>query len=254
MDSDSKPNRTYRFGPLERRGVVGGLHPSQVLCLGIAAAAAVILLRATPNGAGFGVAVATVAAGAALAFAPITGRTPIAWVPVLAAWLLHPRAFRSGAPAAGIVSRLDGADARRPLDLPAWLDGCQLAPVSIGDQDVGVLKDRRLGTLTAVVAIRVRAVGLLPTSEHEARLARWGELLAGLARSRSPIRRLQILQRALPADADDLWRHFFHARDASIGSESAVDRSYRGLLEDARQVTRDREILLAVQIDERRAW
>src|SRR4051794_914930 len=115
MDSNGKPNRTYRFGPLERRGLVGGLHPSQVLCLGIAAAAAVVLLRASPNGAGFGVAVATVAAGAALAFAPIAGRTPIAWVPVLAAWVLHPRALPSRAPAARLGSPPDRAAAPRPL-------------------------------------------------------------------------------------------------------------------------------------------
>ena len=117
-----------------------------------------------------------------------------------------------------------------------------------------MIRDAAAGALTAVVAVRVRAFGLLPTNEHEARLARWGELLAGLARTRSPIRRLQTLQRSLPADGDGLWRHFFEARDTSVGEDTAVADSYASLLDDARQITQDREILLAVQIDERRAW
>jgi hypothetical protein len=254
MPDDVKEAHTYRFGPLERRGLVGGLQPSQVACVAAAAAGAVAALRLAPNSAGFAFALLAVAAGALVAFAPISGRPPIAWLPVMATWLSRPRGYRSSAPASGITVRLDGADAKRPIDLPGWLERCELAPVSVGDQDVGVLKDARHGSLTAAVAVRVRAVGLLPTAEHEARLARWGELLAGLARSRSPIRRLQILQRALPADADELWRHFFDARDSSIEPGSTLDRSYRALLDDARQVTQDREILLAVQIDARRAW
>ena len=68
------------------------------------------------------------------------------------------------------------------------------------------------------------------------------------------MRRLQILQRALPADGDALWRHFFEARDPSIPDDAPASGSYRSLLDDARQVTQDREILLALQIDERRAW
>jgi hypothetical protein len=36
--------------------------------------------------------------------------------------------------------------------------------------------------------------------------------------------------------------------------DSPMHRSYRALLEQADHVTQDREILLAVQIDERRAW
>jgi hypothetical protein len=138
----------------------------------------------------------------------------------------------------------------RAVELPPALEGCRLLAYPIGDQDLGILADERLRAITAVIAIRIRSVGLLPTVEHEARLERWGQLLAGLARNGSPVRRLQILQRALPGDADALWRHYMSARV----DDSELDPSYSSLLDRTTEVTRDHEVLLAVQIDERRAW
>ncbi|WP_322090761.1 SCO6880 family protein [Candidatus Solirubrobacter pratensis] len=245
--------RSYRFGPLERRGFAGGLQPGQVACLAATCIAAVVVFRLSPSGLGFVTGVGLVVAGAALAFVPIHRRPLIAWLPVIAA-SVRGRSYRSPAVSAGITSGLAGERPRRPASLPRCLDGCELVAQPVGDQDVGMLRDRRAATLTAVVAVRVRAFGLLPTDEHEARLARWGQLLAGLARTRSPVRRLQILQRALPAEGDGLWRHFFEARDPSIPDDAPASGSYRSLLDDAQQVTQDREILLALQIDERRAW
>ena len=245
--------RNYRFGPLERRGFVGALQPGQVGCLAGACVAAVVVFRLAPSGLGFAAAVGLVGLGAALSFVPIHRRPLIGWLPVVAS-SLRGRSFRSAAPTAGVTAALSGEPSRRPISLPSCLERCELIAQRVGDQDVGMLRDRGLGTLTAVVAVRVRAFGLLPTSEHEARLARWGQLLAGLARARTPVRRLQTLQRALPADGDGLWRHFFDSRDPTIPDDASASASYRSLLDDARQVTQDREILLAIQIDERRAW
>ena len=253
MSEPADRARTYRFGPLERRGFVGELQPAQVACLAVGCVAAIVVFRLQSTGLGFGAGLLLVTIAAALAFVPIHRRPLISWVPVVAG-SLGDGSHRSQAPSDGVISSLNGDHARRPPSLPPCLSQCELIAEQVGDRDVGIVRDAALGTFTAVVAIRVRAFGLLPTSEHEARLARWGELLDGLARSRSPIRRLQTLQRSLLADGDSLWRHFFEARDTSIADHSDAADSYRALLDDARQITQDREILLAVQIDERRAW
>jgi hypothetical protein len=76
--------------------------------------------------------------------------------------------------------------------------------------------------------------------------------MAGLARSTMPVRRLQVLQRGLPADGDSLWRHFFEARD-ELDVPKALELSYTSLLDQATQVTQDHEVLLAIQFDEKRA-
>jgi hypothetical protein len=67
-------------------------------------------------------------------------------------------------------------------------------------------RDPALGALTAVLAVRVRAFGLLGEAEQERRLARWGQVLAGLARNQTPVRRVGILERTVPSNGDELQR------------------------------------------------
>lgn len=248
--SDPKQPRTYRFGPLEHRGIIGGFRRGQVLSIGAASVAAVIVVNVSPTAGGFVFALLLVAVAAGIALIPVNGRTPEEWVPVVLAWLVRRRSFRSEVPSAGTVAGLDGEGAHRAAVLPAYLDGCELIAVATGERDIGLMRDTRLSSLTVVVAVRARAVGLLPMSEHEARLARWGQVLASLARAGTPVRRIQLLQRALPADGDGLWRHFLEARDPEIPAQTQLELSYTELLDQAQQVTQDHEILLAIQIDE----
>jgi len=254
MTESPKPSRSYRFGPLERRGLVGSLRGGQVVCVGCACVVAVLVLNAAPSDTGVLIALVSVAIAVALAVVPISGRAADEWTPIAFAWIASGgrRRFRAPASTDGISTSLDGSKAQRPASLPPCLDGCRLLAVQAGDRTVGVMRDEQHSTVTAVVAVRVRAVGLLATSEHEARLARWGQVLAGLARNGVPIRRLQILQRALPAEGDGLWRHFLDARDPS-SDDPQLEFSYTSLLDQTRQVTQDHEVLLAIQIDERRA-
>ncbi len=44
--------RRYRFGPLERRGLIGSLRATQVIPMAVSLAAAVVLMRALPGGGG----------------------------------------------------------------------------------------------------------------------------------------------------------------------------------------------------------
>ena len=88
--------RTYTFGPLERRGILGPLHAGQAGLVAAGALAAIVALDASPS------------AGGALAgdpdvrgrrwcasFAPLGGRTAQEWAPVATAFALRRLSRRS---------------------------------------------------------------------------------------------------------------------------------------------------------------
>src|SRR4051812_15282962 len=78
----SQPGR-YRFGPLERRGLVGSLRVPQVLILGVALVAGVVSMRAAPTGAGVVAAVVVVGVALVTCFWPVLGRSVEEWAPVV---------------------------------------------------------------------------------------------------------------------------------------------------------------------------
>ncbi len=259
MDEQDSTLRTYRFGPLERRGVVGGLRLGQLAVLAAAAGAAVVLFRVASGGQGLLLGLLLVATAAVIAFVPVRGRSLEEWMPVLVRWLrLHARGgarFRSAQPWTGVAASLDGSNLERDLDVPEVLAGCEILSVPVADgRDVGVFRDPAIGALTAVLAVRVRAFGLLGEAEQERRLARWGQVLAGLARNQSPVRRIGILERTVPSDGDDLQRYLVEARDRALPPSDPALRSYEALLDAAGDVTQDHELFISLQVDERRAW
>src|SRR6202167_2754370 len=71
----------YRFGPLERRGLVAGWRGGQIAAVAIGLVAAVGVLRGHPSPAGAAVAFVAVAAGVVTATWPLGGRTAEQWVP-----------------------------------------------------------------------------------------------------------------------------------------------------------------------------
>ena len=104
------------------------------------------------------------------------------------------------------------------------------------------------------MAVRIGAFGLLSAAEQERRLERWGRILASLAVEGGTVRRLQTLERHCPArttssSAISLSRPHLH-----IGARrpaTAVVRAPRRLRGEH---TQDHELLVALQVDQRRAW
>lgn len=252
-------DRVYRFGPLERRGVVGGLRVGQVACIGSGCVLAVAALRLITGPLGLFTGMLLVIATAAAVLAPIRGRTLDEWLPVVGGMATlrwrGEHAYRSGRAAVGTVGTLADATRMPAGDTPPALRGCRLLAVRLGDgNELGVVHDAELDAYTAVVAARARAVSLLPAAEHERRLERWGQVLAGSARRGSAIRRVQVLERTAPADGEAIGRYLADARDESLGEGSQPARSYQELVEGATRVIQEHEVLLAVQLDARRAW
>jgi hypothetical protein len=250
--------RRYRFGPLERRGVIGSLRPAQVIVMASSLGGSVILLRMVSSGVGFVAALALSLLAGGFCFWPVGGRSAQAWLPIVgrhgARVVFGDRVQRSPAPQAGVWS----AERGRPESvaaLPAVGRELQLLAAPFRGEMVGVFKDRRARAYTAVLAVRVASFGLLDGSEQEARQAGWGGVLAGLAREGSPVNRIQWLERTVPADGEEVGRYLGEAWSReTVPVDSLAMQSYLELTSSAPAVTRDHEIFVCLQIDARRAW
>jgi hypothetical protein len=246
--------RRYRFGPLERRGVVGALGPGQIAILATAAGLSLLAMYGVPNGAGMALALGIVLAAAAAIYLPLQGRTVAEWAPVVMGWVLgtaeRQRGYRSSAPTGGALETGDGST-RPSGSLPPELGGLRMLEVPYGKEAVGVLHDRRAGTFTAALAVRAGVFGLLEGSEQERKLDGWGSVLASLARDGSPVRRLQWVERTLPAAGDELADHFQRERDRAVPLDGGLVGSYIELIESSAPVSQEHEILLALQVSER---
>src|SRR5438552_1203755 len=84
----------YRFGPLERRGLILGLSAGQVLTLGFAGLLAVVELRVLPPALAVAMAVLILLSAVAATFWPVAGRPLQAWLPLLLAYAV--RRLRGG--------------------------------------------------------------------------------------------------------------------------------------------------------------
>jgi hypothetical protein len=238
---------SYRFGPLERRGLLGPLRLGQVVAIGAALIGGVELLDRIGGGTGVVAAIALLAGATAATTAPFAGRTLEQWTPVALSfairWLRRDLRFGSGVPTSGRT-----ATTKPTLQLPRNMRGVELVTVEHAGRALGALSERHGRWLTPVLACQALSFALLDPEVQERRLAQWGAVLAGAADA--PIRRLQWIERTAPAQGDELARWLHTARDPSIPARGnpAVD-SYLELIGQSTQVTHDHEILLAIQLD-----
>ena len=240
---------TYSFGPLERRGIAGGIAAGQLAVLGAGALLAILVLDHAPSAGGATLATIILAVAVTTTFAPLGGRTVQEWLPIAARFIvtkmLGEGRFVTTEPTAGTVSGTGaGAGARPPsgrspalcdgpseaalidrdrrrrrarggdgpdLRTPPQLRGVKVLEAAYRDQPIGVLAERSGRLATAVLACRVGSFSLLDHEAQERRLARWGLVLSGAGGG--PIRRLQWIERTAPAQGDQLARWVHDERD-----------------------------------------
>ncbi len=248
-------SRRYRFGPLEQRAVVGPLRIGQVVIVAAGALLGLGALYMLRSVAGVGAALLALALAVAAICVPIDGRTAEEWAPVLSRWALRRRraeaGYRSTAPGAG--TRVDGdGEAAHVASLPPALGGLELLAVPYGSEQVGVIEDRRAGTFTAAMAVRAGSFALRDCTEQERALDAWGSVLGSFAREGSPVRRVQWIEQTLPGQGDELAAHFQSQRDRAVPMDSDLVRSYIELIETAAPQSTEHEVLIAIQIDQRR--
>jgi hypothetical protein len=253
----------YRFGPLERRGLVAGWRGGQIASVAGGLIVAVLVLRSRPTPASIVVALVTVVGGIAFACWPVGGRTGEEWLPTVARWesakARGSRRHRSPAPGKGQLVGNDGVrcrtdQARRRPRLTRTGSGSGgpfgdltvLSAQGAGRGANGVIVDRRARTYTAVLALRGHSFALLDPLDKERRVAAWSGVLASLARQGSAVHRVQWLATTVPDDGRAVRDHL--AERAELGEDAAARRSYSLLLDGAGASTCRHEAHLAIQV------
>jgi hypothetical protein len=250
----SATRQTYRFGPLERRGILGGVRGGQAVSLALGALLAVGSLNASSDATGAVIALLLFGLFLALAVVPVGQRTLEEWAPLACSFVFRGvagrRRWTSPVPSLGIRARSRRLGQTAPAP-PNSLRGVEIVDVAYRERPIGAVLEQSGRLLTAVLACRVVAFSLLEAEAQERRLARWGLVLAGSANT--PIRRIQWLERTAPAEGDELARWLHDERDPSIPLRgSPMIESYLELIGTTARVTQEHEILVAVQVDARR--
>jgi hypothetical protein len=244
---------SYRFGPLERRGLLVWGWAGRPATLGAGAVLAVAALDAAPSAGGAALAVAVLLLTAGVATVPISGRTVEQWSSVVGGFVarlaLGRLRFRSPTPVVGMRHRL-GADAISDPGAtpPAALRGVTIVELAYNDRHIGALAELRGRRLTGMLACRVPSFALLDPEAQERRLARWGLVLSCAAGT--AVRRIQWIERTAPAQGDELARWLHDAKDPSVPLRGApLIESYLELIGTSAQVAHEHEILIAIQVD-----
>jgi hypothetical protein len=245
---------TYRFGPLERRGILGPVRAGQAASLALGALLAIVSLNASSDATGAALALLLFSLFVGVAVLPVGQRTLEQWTPIACSFSFRGiggrRRWTSPVPETGM--RVKSSALTQPEATPPnSLRGVRIVDVAYRELPIGGLFEQSGRLLTAVLACRVVAFSLLEAEEQERRLARWGLVLSGSAST--PIRRIQWLERTSPAEGDQLARWLHDERDPSIPLRGApMIESYLELIGTTARVTQEHEILVAVQVDARR--
>lgn len=276
-------SRRYVFGPLERRGLLLGLVPAQLLSLAGGLLLAVVVVHASPDAFGAFGGLVAIMGGAGGACLPLAGRPPASWLPVAVSWLArraegpainatpllgqrwrpaYDADWRAPGRGKGALGRARRVSASRVAAGSGSLaEGVEVlaAPALPGEVALGVLRDRTAGTWSAVLPVRSGAFALLDPVEKERRLAAWGSVLAGLGRAGSPVERLQWVERTFAGDADALGRYLDESTAPSPpggavlpASKAAAREAYAELIATAGPATLEHECLVVLAVNGRR--
>jgi hypothetical protein len=242
--------RRYTFHPLERRGALLGLLPGQIAVLVTGVAGALLAARAVPGAGGPALALLVLVASVAAAVWPCGGRPFVSWVPLAAGWA----ARRASGPSLATFppSQATGCSGPAGGSCPAP-PGIELvdAPGGPGEDDIGLIRDRRASTWVAVVPVEGDAFVLMDPDEQARRLESWRAVLATLARPGTPLQRLQWVYRSQQIQDERLKAQ---PLQLSPAAPETARESYRQLLDDT-GLTQSRQawLVLAVSTTGRKA-
>jgi hypothetical protein len=259
----------YRFGPLERRGLIAGWRGGQIISVTVGLLVAIGALRARPSAASITVAVVALASGFAVACWPVAGRTSEEWLPTVLRWGadragdshrrrvgLHLRGHRPNGTgfavppaeqAPGVFNGLTllSVDAAR-RGQPAAIDlGVPSTASAARPMTIGVVRDARTRTFTAVLAVRGHNFALLGPEDKERRVGGWSAILASLAREGSSLHRIGWFASTIPEDGDGVESYV--ATAASVPEHHPARRSYQALLAEAGAAASRQYVYLAVR-------
>lgn len=208
---DAEPR--YSFDPLERRGVLLGLQPAQLLTVAIAAVVALLAGRSLGR-LGLPVALVVLVAGVGSAIWSREGRPASMWLLDAAAW----SARRARGPSLdnrplmgnpiGVTVNPAHETLRRPRSDPAIGTaprGVELAELTAGQDAIGIAIDRRHRRWVAIVQVAGASFALLDPADQARRLEGWRVVLNSLGRPGTDVRRIQWIERSFPDASVTDW-------------------------------------------------
>lgn len=218
---------SYRFEPLERRGLFLGLGPGQLGVIVLALLAALAFVRAWPSMGGFAAAAGALGLAGVLC-RPVAGRPPLQWLNVASLFGARRRALKL-APPAGAVAPAAGPGPSVSLPAKVFAPGLYLCELPTSQGPIGALLDERSGTAAALLRARGGSFCLLDDPDKERKLAAWAAVLESVSSYRSSLVRLQWCQRALPGDSQHLLAHLRRGADSTspgyAGHEALLERA-----------------------------
>jgi hypothetical protein len=243
----SESSERFSFGPRDRRGVIAGARVAQLVVVAVALAASVIVLRVVHGPGGAASALLTVGCAIAAVSWPIRGRALDEWVPIALGFLTRVlvRANRD------VVGFHEGHSPRRPPGPLAAFEACEVSTKSAGL--LGVIRDWRMQTATAVLALGGESFGLLSETDRQRRVDGWSGVLAGISRDVGAVVRVQWLERTVPDPLDALRTHlaqftqFGQRREEHVAASRAW-ASYEEFLNREALSTLAHELYLAVTV------
>lgn len=254
MNQTTARRRTYQLGAREPR-ILLGLGAPELAVLAAGLALALTAVNADKTLLGFSVALTLALGAAMMAWVPIAGRSTAQWTVVALRWIVM---RLTGAIAWRHAGTTTGTTALGTLhdvvDVPGELGRLELVEAALFEGDdagprVGVLADRKGGTYTAALLVRAdQNFGLQSTAAQEGDLAEWGQLLATLARDRSPLRRLAWIERTLPEPSDGLLEDLVAHKSPQLDWSDPAVASYLELVQSAGRQTDEHELLIVAQV------
>jgi hypothetical protein len=201
MSTSGSPTHGYRLTDRHTGSAIFGLAAPQLALLTAGVVTVVLLPALTRSIAGLAAGAAVALVFAMAAFCPAGGRPLYVMLPVLARFTVRRLSGRSrwtaplplltGSPATYSSNGSPGRKraARGAAHLPRCLTGLELHAVARTEwagagqslAPVGVIRDRRSGTLTVVLGVRGSQFSLLEPGAQHGRLADWGQLLSQFA-------------------------------------------------------------------------
>ncbi|HUC36532.1 MAG TPA: SCO6880 family protein [Acidimicrobiales bacterium] len=264
---EETPRVRFRFGPLERRGLIAGWRGGQIASVAAGLMVAVLAMRAGRPLVGAVVALVALGASVALAMWPVGGRTLEQWTP---------DALRYATDSSR--RRRDRSDPFGTLELltvelasPGPRGGPAVRSAPQSSKQAAVVFDRAARTYTAVLGASGSGFVLAGEEEKLRRVGAWADVLSSLARDGSSVHRVQWVARNVPGGSppalngssgdasayhehdayngyDGYTGHGSNRRSGEYDGYDAARRSYASLLRAQGELSRHHAVLVAVSV------
>lgn len=247
MSADAVKLRGYRFGERRRSGIFGTIPPALAVVGAVALAAG---WMAVAGYVPLPICVVVVVLCGWLWFGKIHQRPAHEILPALGAWWW--RRLRSRHRWYRPVVLV--ADGEQPASLPPVLSGLDVFEVDIDwptisqARSLGVVQDRRAGTVTAVLRVAGDGqFGLVDAASQDMRIDEWGSAIAGFSREHSPVTRIVFHDWTSPVPIRDTVAKLESAW--ADEAEHPARASYLQLLRETSATVVDHDVLVEVTVD-----